>query len=230
MFRRFLFVFAGMAGLVFSALPASAKIVSFVQCPGAKMQREITTPLPSGWWQTPIVVGLKATEIQTIGGKATLVCRYGAAGQIMHLRPKNQMCKPVQGGFQCHPPLGPQPPQPPQAAIHAKGHINLPQGARANLDTGTVGGGGGTDLWYRAVNPLVRFLGPVNGATMWVGGATPQGKAGCASGPFAGNKVPLLLVPPGTHVCLKTGQGRISEFRINGFGGTTMSLSYTTWN
>ena len=41
--------------------------------------------------------------------------------------------------------------------------------------------------------------------------------------------VPLADIPPGTYVCVKTNQGRISQFRVNGFMGTTMKLGYTTW-
>jgi hypothetical protein len=37
-------------------------------------------------------------------------------------------------------------------------------------------------------------------------------------------------VPPGTYVCARTDEGRISQFRANGFVGTTMKLGYTTWS
>jgi hypothetical protein len=33
----------------------------------------------------------------------------------------------------------------------------------------------------------------------------------------------------GSYVCVKTNQGRISQFRLNGYSGTTMNLGYTTW-
>ena len=226
MLRRLVVILAGLAGILFTTLPASAIMMKFVQCPGAQMKREITTPLPSGWWQTPIVAGLKSTDVQTIGGKKTLVCNYGAAGHIMQLNPTGMTCTPVSGGFQCNYPL---PSPPPQPLVHKAGNINLPATFRANLDAGTVGDPG-ADIWYHVVNPLLKLLEPVNGASMWVGGQASQGKAGCAAGPFSTTKIPLLLVQPGAHICVKTDQGRISEMRINGYGGTTMSLSFTTWN
>ena len=223
MLRKALLLIAGLTGLALMTLPASA---AFIQCPGATMKREITTPLPNNWWQTPIVAGLQSTAIQTIGGKPTLVCKYGAAGQIMRLKPPLQTCNPVSGGFQCSGIIQPQPQPNP---IKSQGTINLPQTYTANLDNGQVTQAG-ADLWYEAVNPIVKFLVPRNGATMWVGGASAQGENGCAAGPFAGSKIPLLLVPAGTHICVKTDQGRISEIRVNGYGGTTLTMSYTTWN
>lgn len=49
-----------------------------VDCPVKEVRTEITTPLPSPWWNTPQVGGLERLSIETIGGRRTLVCHYWA--------------------------------------------------------------------------------------------------------------------------------------------------------
>ena len=51
-----------------------------ILCPIKQIQAEITTPLPSPWWQTPQINSLLGVSIQTIGGTPTLVCEYRAYG------------------------------------------------------------------------------------------------------------------------------------------------------
>lgn len=108
------------------------------------------------------------------------------------------------------------------------GPIDLQQTFTANLDNGTVGGGG-VDIWYQAVSAVEKYITPRNGATIAVGDGSNRGYAGCAAESFSGDNVPLADIPVGTYVCVKTNQGRISQFRVNGFMGTTMKLGYTTW-
>ena len=43
----------GVVALALSA-PAAASAVE-INCPVNQVRREITTPLPGGWWNTPIV-------------------------------------------------------------------------------------------------------------------------------------------------------------------------------
>ena len=75
----------------------------------------------------------------------------------------------------------------------------------------STGGGTSDARFFRDVCPVVEF--GLVGETMHQ----------------ADERVPLADIPPGTYVCAKTDQGRISQFRINGFAGTTMKLGYTTW-
>jgi hypothetical protein len=44
--------------------------------------------------------------------------------------------------------------------------------------------------------------------------------------------VPLAAVPVGSYVCMRTNQGRISQFRMNGISGgypKVLQMGYTTW-
>lgn len=119
-------------------------------------------------------------------------------------------------------------PGPVTPVTYSTGPINLPQTYTANLDNGAVGGPG-VDIWYRAVNPFVKFIAPRNGALLARGDGSNRGYSGCSTESFSSAQIPLGSIPPGTYVCVRTNAGRISQFRVNGFDGTTMKIGYTTW-
>lgn len=126
------------------------------------------------------------------------------------------------------PPL-PEPPAPPVVPVtHSTGPIDLQQTYQANLDNGNVGAAG-ADIWYQAVTAVEKYITPQNGAGIALGDGSNRGYAGCSTESFSGTSVPLADIPVGTYVCVKTNQGRFSQFRVNGFVGTTMKLGYTTW-
>jgi hypothetical protein len=75
-----------------------------IACPLTEVRVEITTPLPSGWWNTPQIRRLQSTRIDPVGGKPTLVCNYGeAAALVMRLPPPGMVCHSVLDGFICAP-------------------------------------------------------------------------------------------------------------------------------
>lgn len=126
-------------------------------------------------------------------------------------------------------PEAPEPPAPPAVPVtHSTGPINLQQTFTANLDNGTIGGGG-VDIWYQAVTAVEKYITPRNGALLALGDGSNRGFDGCSVAAFSNDSLPLAAIPPGTYVCARTNQGRISQFRVNGFVGTTMKLGYTTW-
>ena len=122
----------------------------------------------------------------------------------------------------------PPPPPPPGPVTFSSGLINLPQTFSADLDTGNVGAGG-ADIWYRAVNALQKFITPINGAKIALGNGSNRGFNGCSVASFSNGPVSIWDMPVGTYICVKTNQGRISQFRLNGYTGTTMKFGYTTW-
>lgn len=127
------------------------------------------------------------------------------------------------------PPLPPPPPPVlPVPPTFSTGPIDLAQTFTANLDNGAVGGPG-TDIWYQAVTAVEKYLTPKSGAQLALGDGSNRGFAGCSAASFSSDPVPLFALSPGTYVCAKTNQGRISQFRVNGFVGTTMKLGYATW-
>jgi len=111
---------------------------------------------------------------------------------------------------------------------HSTGTIDLHQTFTANLDNGSVGGAG-VDIWYHAVTQTEKYIAPRNGAQLALGDGSNRGYAGCRIASYSGTEIPLASIPVGTYVCVKTSEGRTSQFRLNGFAGTTMKLGYTTW-
>ena len=107
--------------------------------------------------------------------------------------------------------------------------LEIPGTWTANLDNGTVGGGGG-DIWYRVDTPTVRFIEPTNGARLALGNGSNRGYEGCSVAAFSTAAIPRTSLPVGTYVCARTNVGRISQFRVNGTAGDILRLGYTTWN
>lgn len=118
-------------------------------------------------------------------------------------------------------------PEPP--VTFSTGPIGLKQTFLADLDNGAMVNNAGSDIWYEAVTAVEKYITPRNGALIAVGDGSNRGFAGCSAESFSSNRVPLGAIPVGTYVCVKTNAGRISQFRVNGFTGTTMNIGYTTW-
>lgn len=212
-----------------------------IDCPLTQVRREITTPLPEGWWNTPIVDNLSATDVQVIGGQRTLVCRYGPAGQIMRLEPRRRDCVPTRRGFDCRRSRGgfpggpgPFPPGGPGGGRnYSEGSVDLRQTYQVDLDNGRTGSGGGADLWFRAVTSMEMYLEPMGGARIaWMGGE--GGRRDCREADLRGDRISLGRINVGTTICYRTDQGRLGQFRVTGFSNAGPSrvihLDYETWN
>ena len=86
--------------------PSTAqKEEEIIPCPSGRMRTEITTSLPSPWWQTPQEGMLVSNRIATIAGRRTLVCEYSAYGTrvgVMREFPAGASdCRAVAKGFRC---------------------------------------------------------------------------------------------------------------------------------
>lgn len=108
------------------------------------------------------------------------------------------------------------------------GTRSLPETRRLNLDNGNIGMAG-ADIWYRANNPAIRRLVPINGAQFALGDRSNRGFAGCSAASYSSGALAFAIMPIGSYVCVRTSEGRISQFRVNGLTGTTLELGYTTW-
>lgn len=223
---------AVFATFFLTAAPAAAEAI---ECPLSQARRTITNDLPSGWWTTPIVNNLSETRVQEIGGEPALVCVYGASGSVQRNAPANHTCTARTGGFDCTPRIRlpipiPMPTPTPTPVTHSTGPLSVPQTYVFDLDAGTVGGDG--DIWFHAVTNTQLYLEPRGGAQMAVGDRTNRGFAGCSAETFSTARVALSAVPVGSYVCVRTNEGRISQFRVNAISAgspKTLTLGYTTW-
>lgn len=209
-----------------SALSGKAEAAEHISCPLEQARRTITNDLPRGWWTTPIVSSLSDTRVQVIGGKRTLVCVYGASGTIQREEPRHQRCEARPRGFRCVD----ERPEPPRT--FSTGTLEVPQTFAFDLDQGRVGSGAQADIWFQAATPIRMYLTPRNGAEMAVGDRSNRGLRGCERAAYSADPVALHSVPEGSYVCVRTSEGRISQFRMNDISAgypKKLSIGYTTW-
>ncbi len=195
-----------------------------IRCPLDQIRSEVTTPLPGGWWNTPLVFSLRDTRVMNIGGRPALVCDYGPSGTIQREAPSDN-CRAIAGGFECRAAASGG------AVTHSTGPVELNQTYLVDFDTGRVRQNG-ADLWFQAETRDLLYLTPVGGAKIGVGDRSNRGRDGCAAARFTTERVSLRDVPVGSYICMMTGEGRVSQFRMNGISGGSpkvLSLGYTTW-
>ncbi|MCI5078714.1 hypothetical protein [Oricola sp.] len=212
-----------LAVLGLAALVPTAQ-ADTISCPHTKIRREVTTPLPSGWWNTPYVNSLQNTRVVTIGGRTALQCQYGEAGNIQRYAPDNQNCEAVAGGFRCTRASA-------GLRTFSTGLIDIPQTYLADLDRGRVTQPG-ADIWFQAETRNLLYIVPKNGARIGISGTRNRGYEGCRSARMSTNRISLRDIPVGTYVCVRTNEGRISEFRVNAVSPgspKTLTIGYTTW-
>jgi hypothetical protein len=237
--RLLLRLVAALVALAAIGFAASAANAQTIQCPLTQATRSIIDPLPSEWWTTPIVSNLSDTRVTEISGIAALQCLYGTSGSIQREAPPNRTCTATSTGFSCVATLV----IPPLIAllpgilsliptVQSSGNVNIGQSFAVNLDTGGVTGTAAADLRFRSVTAAEHYLTPINGAEMWVGSRAERGYNGCRTEPFSTAEVPLVLVPAGSFVCMRTNEGRISQFQIVSLTGSplVMRIMYTTWS
>ena len=213
-----------------AALPQDARAETVrIDCPLAQIRREIITPLPSGWWQTPIVNSLTEARVTSIGGRTALQCVYGSAGRIQRHAPDGATCRVSGRSFVCQTAGGGA-----TASTFSTGPINIRQTFMADLDRGGTGGAErGMDIWFQAETRDLLYLVPQNGATLGVGDRSNRGFDGCSRARMSRDRVSLRDIPVGSYICARTNEGRISQFRVNAISGgspKTLSIGYTTWN
>jgi hypothetical protein len=115
---------------------------------------------------------------------------------------------------------------------HSQGELAIQQNFTVDLDSGTVGASSGADVWFQAQTATVRMLTPRSPATLAFAGAQAPGQAGCANMALSQTSIPLERLGPGTFVCVKTSDGRLSQIEIltpAGRSPGTLKVRYITW-
>lgn len=127
-------------------------------------------------------------------------------------------------------PLPPLPLPPVIPPEHSAGTFQWSPPFPADFDTGTLGAAG-ADLNYFAPDLINMQMIPTNGAQISFTDGTQRGYLGCSTAAYSGVPVLLSAIPVGGYVCLRTSDGRYSEFRVNSVGPILkiLSVTYTTW-
>lgn len=215
----------GFAALASTFAP-SAAMAETIRCPLDQIRREVTTRLPAGWWNTPIVNSLTQTKIITFsGGKKAMQCLYGPAGSIMLEVRSDKTCTAISGGFNCTTTGGGAP------RTFKTGTISLRQTYLADFDRNSSQSSA-ADIWFQAETRDLLYITPKNGAKLGVGNRSNRGYAGCSTARYNSSRVSLRDIPVGSYICVKTNEGRISQFRMNSISGgspKTLALGFTTW-
>ncbi len=231
------------ASLCSGAILATATLVSapeakantgsqMINCPLTKARRTITDELPESWWTTPLIANLTEAKVTKIAGKTVLQCIYGAAGRIQRYAPDGTTCYARRNRyFICRKKDGGDG-EISNPGTYSTGPINIRQTYLADLDSGKEQSSG-ADIWFEAETKDLLYVVPRNNARLGVGDRSNRGYAGCSRARYNTSRVSLKDIPVGSYVCVRTSEGRVSQFRVNavtgGSGPKTLRIGYTTW-
>lgn len=115
---------------------------------------------------------------------------------------------------------------------YSTGGIDIPQTWVADLDEGGLASDSRGDIWFQAETSSRKYITPLNGASIAVGDRTNRGFLGCSNASFSYDQVPVRAIPVGSYICVKTSEGRVSQFRMNDYAAgspASLSIGYTTW-
>ncbi len=211
-----------------TTLGAGAATGEEINCPLTQIRREVVTPLPPGWWQTPVINRLTDTRIITFSdGSKALQCLYGPAGAIMREVPRRRNCTARRGGFTCHPVLRATP----APGIASQGRATLSQTYLIDFDR-LSRDSRDADLWFEAETRERLYLVPRNGAQIALGDRRADHYVDCRDARYTSRRVSLRDVPPGSRLCMRTSEGRYALVRIENITRSNpkrIFLQYTTW-
>ncbi|MBU1175177.1 MAG: hypothetical protein KKH72_07210 [Alphaproteobacteria bacterium] len=115
------------------------------------------------------------------------------------------------------------------------GLVTVAAGFWADLETGAVGAvmplvHPSADFYYERVDAMHNYLKPIHGAQFARGDMSNRGYAGCAVASYSTTHIPLPAMPAGAYICVRTDDGRVSQFRVNAHHPGSVDLGYTTWS
>jgi hypothetical protein len=119
-------------------------------------------------------------------------------------------------------------------AVLQSGSLTAHSGAAFELDGGAVvNNNGDFDFDRRNLTTFELDAPGSNGASLWVGGATPRGFAACNAQRGSANYVSSAVNVPanGSYACYVTDAGHVGELRIDLLSplAQTLTITYTTW-
>lgn len=221
----------GLAALFAALAVATPAAAESIDCPLPSVRRSVTTTLPSGWFSTPVESRLTEARIDMIGAQAHMTCVYGEAARVMREVPSGQTCTPRSGGFECSTSGGAAPA--PASEAHSSGAFNVRGTWHFDLDAGAESARAGAEFWYEVIRDGETYLTPRNGARYAVRSMSEPGYAGCTAATYVDARLRIESIPGRAWICVRTSEGRIGEFRIDGVdrfsSPRSMTITHTIW-
>ena len=122
--------------------------------------------------------------------------------------------------------------EPPPTVLASNGDLALDQTYSVDLDTGTIGGGG-TDLWFHAVNALEKYFESQNGAKFKNMGPGVPSFEDCEDASLGSVKILIGDISVGDHFCYTTNQGNLGRMEIEAITpgiSQTIRIDFKTWD
>jgi hypothetical protein len=87
----------------------------------------------------------------------------------------------------------------------------------------------GSDFWFESGKQ--KFLRPQHGAKFSKMPRNSSGYEACAKTTYSGNSLRVDKLASGTHVCMRTSEGRFTDITIHGYdlGTFRFTVAYVTW-
>lgn len=116
-----------------------------------------------------------------------------------------------------------------QSINRLAGQTVLRRGQRLDLDTGVVGRNG-ADLQSSQSGNGRLYLRVLNGASIAMGRRSDKrGLAGCRRVKYNRRGLSQVQMPVGSYICVKTSEGRLSQFMVNKYGASRMHIEFETF-
>jgi hypothetical protein len=86
------------------------------------------------------------------------------------------------------------------------------------------------DFWYKS-GGKVAYFNPQNGTAFAIGSRAAADLSGCTASTFSNRPVRVDPLPVGTHICLRSKEGRIAKVELKGLDANRklLSIGYVTW-
>lgn len=131
-------------------------------------------------------------------------------------------------------------------SVHKQGKLDIDADCSVDLDKGardcmvTLDGDGtdprihphgkAYDFWLQRNGKALHLI-PQHGAALAIGDLKEAGFQGCALAQYAKGKIRIDDLPRGTHICVRTNEGRYAEMRLeeSGLRSDRVAVTYVTW-
>jgi hypothetical protein len=202
-----------------------------IACPVTALSSRDTTEIPPEWERPARKGNLGRTTVENRGGNSTLICSYGAAGNLTQAMPETyESCSPVEGGFKCQRRARQNP-------FISRGEVTLTPGRGVDLDRGNlVDDVRESDLAFAGFTGYVgtgspsAILESFNETRFGPAPRNSNNPRDCIRADMRTTRMTVGAdVRRGESTCYRTNDGRIGMMTIVGVEGFTVQFRHRTF-